>query len=192
MGGNRGSRGDGRLVDTHTNEGEVSGRDNFIENTAGRCGRRLRTAEKPHPWNLVATPMCHPRILHLSPCRGPALPVYYPQSQPSHGPAHQDGTSLLCGIALQTSRTPHRPLRRTPKTIVNEMDPTSVRSCPLSRTPLPLSPLVLLRLLTFRKERQGPRPGWRCQIAQSEENGSPHMGGFKPRPGVMSLAVAWI
>lgn len=87
---------------------------------------------------------------------------------------------------------PHRPLRRTPKTIVNEMDPTSVRSCPLSRTPLPLSPLVLLRLLTFRKKRQGPRPGWSCQIAQSEENGSPHMGGFKPRPGVMSLAVAWI
>lgn len=88
----------------------------------------------PHPWNLVTTPTRHPRILHLSPRRGPAPPVC-PQSQPSHVPKHQDGTSRLRGMALQTSRTFYRPLHRTLKTIVNKMNPTSVHSCPLSRSP---------------------------------------------------------
>lgn len=97
------------------------------EDTAGRCGRRLQAGGTPTPGTLWPHQCANPES---STC--PRAVGQLPLSPLSHNPAMSPDMGME-----PLSYVPLHYKRRALRTTVHEMGPTSVPSCPLSRSPAP-------------------------------------------------------
>lgn len=126
-------RGETRLVDKHIHEGKVSGRETFYrqhhrEMYVVGAFKLARSPPSLGPCHHTNVPSPNPLLVPMPWASSPSTLTL---SCCSHNPAVPPNFRMNPLFYVASPR----PLRRTPKTIVDEMDPTSLRSCPLSRSP---------------------------------------------------------